>query len=372
MRVYLDYAATTPLDPEVLEFMLPLMTEHFGNPSSVHYHGRQTKAHIEESRKKVANILHASIGEIFFTSSATEANNLIIQAAVRDLGVKRIISSPTEHHCILHTLEHVEKHQNIKIDYVSVDTEGRINLDELATSLASGPEKTMVSLMHANNEMGALSDIKAIGELCSKHNALFQCDAVQTVGKYPLHVDELNVSFLSGSAHKFYGPKGVGFVYIKSDNQISPMLFGGAQERNMRAGTENTYGIAGLGKALEIAVSEMESRTTKISGLRDYLLNGLREKFSDVKIISPLDGHYCILNVAFPKNDKTEMMMFNLDIHGISASAGSACSSGVAQASHVLEAIGLGANYQAIRFSFSHNNTIEELDYLLDKLNGIL
>lgn len=372
MRVYLDNAATTPLHPEVLDFMLPLMKEHYGNPSSVHFHGRQTKALIEEARKKIATIIQASIGEVFFTSSATEANNLIIQAAVRDLGVTRIITSPIEHHCVLHTVEHVCECHTVNVEYLNVDEYGKINLEELETSLAKDDAKTLVCLMHANNEMGALADIKAIGEICKTHGALFQCDAVQTVGKYPINVNELSLSFMSGSGHKFYGPKGIGFVYINSENKISPLIFGGAQERNMRAGTENTYGIAGIGKALELCTADMEEHRIYISELRTYLINGLQSKFPNVKIVSPIDGHYCILNVAFPRNEKSEMMMFNLDIHGISASAGSACSSGIAQASHVLEAIGLSADYQAIRFSISHHNTIEELDFLFDKLSEIL
>lgn len=372
MRVYLDNAATTPLNPEVLEFMLPLMKEHYGNPSSVHYHGRQTKALVEESRKKIATILQASIGEIFFTSSATEANNLIIQAAVRDLDVTRIITSPIEHHCVLHTVEHVCDCHSVNVEYLKVDEFGQLDLTELETALAKDEAKTLVCLMHANNEMGALANIKKIGEICKENGALFQCDAVQTVGKYPINVNEMNLSFMSGSGHKFYGPKGIGFVYINSDNKISPLIFGGAQERNMRAGTENTYGIAGIGKALELCVADLDEHRSYISDLRQYLIHKLQEKFPDVKIVSPLDGHYCILNVAFPKNEKSEMMMFNLDIHGISASAGSACSSGIAQASHVLEAIGLSADYQAIRFSISHLNTKEELDFLLEKLGEIL
>lgn len=372
MRVYLDNAATTPLNPEVLEFMLPLMKEHYGNPSSVHYHGRQTKALIEESRKKIATIIHASIGEVFFTSSATEANNLIIQAAVRDLGVTRIITSPIEHHCVLHTVEHVCECHEVSVEYLSVDEYGQLNLKELDAELAKSDAKTLVCLMHANNEMGALADVKKIGEICKTHGAMFQCDAVQTVGKYPINVSELNISFMSGSGHKFYGPKGIGFVYINGENKINPLIFGGAQERNMRAGTENTYGIAGIGKALELCNADLEEHRDYISNLRSHLINGLQTKFPEVKIVSPIDGHYCILNVAFPKSEKSEMMMFNLDINGISASAGSACSSGVAQASHVLEAIGLAADYQAIRFSISHLNTMEELDFLLEKLAEIL
>jgi len=372
MRIYLDNAATTPLHPEVLEYMLPLMKEHFGNPSSVHFHGRQTKALVEEARKKIANVIHASIGEIFFTSSATEANNLIIQAAVRDLGVKRIITSPIEHHCVLHTVEHVCGCHEVELEYLSVDQFGALNLDELDSKLAENKGMTLVCLMHANNEMGALADVKKIGEICKKHDVLFQCDAVQTVGKYDINVNELNLSFMSGSGHKFYGPKGIGFVYIKGDNKISPLIFGGAQERNMRAGTENTYGIAGIGKALELCMADMVEHKEYITSLRTYLMKSLQDRIPNVKIVSPEDGHYCILNVAFPKNEKSEMMMFNLDIHGISASAGSACSSGVAQASHVLEAIGLSADYQAIRFSISHYNTKDEMDFLLEKLEEIL
>lgn len=374
MRIYLDNAATTPLDPRVLDYMLPLMKDNFGNPSSIHHHGRQCKAIIEESRKKIANSLRSSIGEIFFTSSATEANNLIIQAAVRDLGVTKIISTPIEHHCVLHTIEHIVAQQRgVESAFLSVDESGQINMEELDQLLASSEVKCLVCIMHVNNEIGTISNVKSISEICEKHNALFQCDAVQALGKYDIDLSQTKISFLSGSAHKFYGPKGVGFVYINSDNQIKPLIHGGAQERNMRAGTENTYGIAGIGKALELCLEDMQKNRQHITFIRSHLIEKLKSQFDGVKIISPeTDGHYCILNVAFPKSDKTDMIMFNLDILGISASAGSACSSGVEQASHVLRAIGLSAGYQAIRFSFSHHNTKEEIDFLVEKLKGIL
>ncbi len=374
MRIYLDNAATTPLDPRVLEFMLPMMTENYGNPSSIHHHGRQCKAVVEESRKKIANSLKASIGEIFFTSSATEANNLAILAAVRDLGVTKIISTPIEHHCVLHTIEHViAQDKGVESSFLSVDENGNINLEDLDQELAASNGKCLVCVMYVNNEIGTIADIKSISEICQKHEALFQCDAVQAMGKYPIDVSETAISFLSGSAHKFYGPKGVGFIYINSNNQVKPLIHGGSQERNMRAGTENTYGIAGIGKALELCIEEMEAHRAHIESIRSHLIQELKAQIPNVKIISPEDGgHYCLLNVAFPKSEKTDMIMFNLDILGISASAGSACSSGVEQASHVLRAIGLTAEHQAIRFSFSHHNTIEEIDFLVEKLKGIL
>lgn len=374
MRIYLDNAATTPLDPRVLDYMLPLLKENYGNPSSIHHHGRQCKAIVEESRKKIANSLKASIGEIFFTSSATEANNLIIQAAVRDLGVTKIISTPIEHHCVLHTIEHIVSQQSqIEAEFLSVDEHGRIDLNELDQQLATSEGTCLVCIMYINNEIGTISDVTSISELCEKHNALFQCDAVQALGKYPIDLSELNISFLSGSGHKFYGPKGIGFVYINGNNKIKPLIHGGAQERNMRAGTENTYGIAGIGKALELCLEDMTEHQEHISAIRSHLIDQLKTKFTGVKIISPEeDGHYCILNVAFPKSDKTDTIMFNLDIMGISASAGSACSSGVEQASHVLRAVGLSGDFQAVRFSFSHHNTIGEIDFLVEKLIGIL
>ena len=369
MRVYFDNAATTPLDPLVLDHMLPIMKEHHGNPSSIHQHGRVVKTYIEEARKTIAHHLNASIGEIFFTSSATEANNLAIQSAVRDLGIKSIISSPTEHDCVLNSVNYVKESNDIKLHMLAVDSEGKIRLEELEEKIQAADGPVLVSLMHANNEIGTLADIEKISQICEEKGAYFHCDTVQSLGKYPVDVSKQRFSFLSGSGHKFYGPKGIGFIYINSDNIIKPMIFGGSQERNMRAGTENTYGIAGMGKAFELSIEAMDARADIVSNLRQTFINKLKEINDSIHIISPLDGHRHILSVGFPKNSKTELLKFNLDIAGVSASAGSACSSGVESASHVLSAIGLADAYTAVRFSFSHHNTLDEIDYTIDQLS---
>ncbi len=371
MRIYLDNASTTPMDIRVFEHIKPMMLDTFGNPSSIHYHGRQTKALIEEARKTIANGIKASIGEIFFTSSATEANNMVLMSAVRDHGVQRIISSPTEHHCILHTIDYLKENHGVECTMLTVDQYGIIDYDQLRSELKGSTQKTIVSLMHANNEIGSLSDTAVISGICTEHEALYHCDAVQTLAKYPIDVDQVKFSFLSGSAHKFYGPKGVGFIYINGDNKIKPMIHGGAQERNMRAGTENTYGIAGLGKAFELGLAEMKERNQKTSDLRSYLIDGVCSLSDKIKLNGTPDGHYCIANMSFPKNPKTDLIMFNLDIAGISASAGSACSSGIESRSHVLDAISLPSDVNAVRFSLSHHNTTEEIDFLVEKLKDM-
>ncbi len=372
MRVYFDNAATTPLDPIVLDHMLPIMKEHHGNPSSIHQHGRIVRSYIEESRKTIAQHLKASIAEIFFTSSATEANNLAIQAAVRDLNVKSIITSPTEHDCVLNSTKHVCECNSVQVHYLSVDEKGHIQLEELEKKIQEVEGPVLVSIMHANNEIGTLADTKSISEICEKHNAYYHCDTVQTLGKYPVDVSAQRFSFLSGSGHKFYGPKGIGFIYVNSDNIIKPLIYGGSQERNMRAGTENTYGIAGIGKAFDLSVQDMEARKEKVSTLRSAFLQKLKALNSSIKIISPEDGHNYILSVGFPKTSKSDLLKFNLDIAGISASSGSACSSGVESASHVMNAIGLAGDYNAVRFSFSHLNTLEEVDYTIEKLTSMI
>jgi len=371
MRIYLDNASTTPMDTRVFEHIKPMMLDTYGNPSSIHYHGRQTKSMIEEARKIVANGIKASISEIFFTSSATEANNMVLMSAVRDHNVERIISSPTEHHCVLHTIDYLKEHHSVECVMLSVDQQGIIDYDQLRSVLRDSTKKTIVSLMHANNEIGSLSDPALISDICSEYGALYHCDAVQTLAKYPLDVDQVKFSFMSGSAHKFYGPKGVGFIYINGNNKIKPLIYGGAQERNMRAGTENTYGIAGLGKAFELGLSEMEERARVTGALRNYLINGVCGLNSKIKLNGLQDGHYCIANISFPKNSKTDLIMFNLDIAGISASAGSACSSGIESRSHVLDAISLPSDEIAVRFSLSHHNTTEEIDFLIEKLKDM-
>jgi cysteine desulfurase len=371
-RIYFDHAATTPIAPEVIEKMAQSMREVYGNPSSIHAEGRLARTLIEEARKIVADYLSASLGEVFFTSCGTESNNMVLKGAVRDLGVKRIISSPTEHHCILHALDSLQKDAQTAIEYLPVDGAGRIDLEALETRLGEDNGKTLVSLMHTNNEIGTLVDLEKVSQICEEYGALFHSDTVQTIGYYPFDLSKLKIHFLSGSAHKFYGPKGAGFVYINGDNQLRPFIDGGSQERNMRAGTENLYGIAGLGKALQLAAEDLENRARHTREIRDYFQDRLLEEVEDVQIITPEDSHYKVLSVSFPPSPKAEMLLLNLDISGISASGGSACSSGAEQASHVLEAIKADPDRKVARFSFSHTNTKEEVDIVVKKIKTML
>ena len=373
MRVYLDNAASTPLGEEVIEAMLSAMKGLYGNPSSIHAEGRQGRAAIETARKTVARRLGASIGEIFFTSGGTEASNTALKCAVRDLGVKRIISSPTEHHCVLHTLEYLEKQDGVHVVWLHVDEEGRVDYFQLENLLREGNVPTLVSLMHANNEIGTLLDLERVSALCKEHGALFHSDTVQTVAHFPIDLAKTYVSFLSGSAHKFHGPKGVGFLYMNSENIVRPFLHGGAQERNMRAGTENTHGIVGMARALDLAYEELDARRTYIESLRHYLKEQLRSNFEGLQFHGDQDHYlYTVLNVSFPPSPKAELLLLNLDINGISASGGSACASGVDVGSHVLTAIGADPDRKAIRFSFSHYNTLEELDFVVEQVRKSL
>jgi len=374
MNIYLDNAATTPLDKEVLDVMIPYMTENFGNPSSIHAHGRKVRSAIEDARKIVATHLNASAGEIFFTSSATEANNMVLQGAVDDLGVTRIISSRMEHHCILHTLEFLEDTKGVKVEYLDLDKKGNIDINQLEKLLQDRSEPTLVTLMHANNEVGTMIDLHKVSELCKLNEAYFHSDTVQTIGKYKIDVQETQISFLAGSAHKFYGPKGIGFLYMNGDTKLKPRIFGGGQERNMRAGTENAYGIVGLGKALDLAYTELETRKADIISLRNRFKKGLEGAIIDLQYLGNQEElcNYAVLNVSLPKTIKTEMVAFNLDIAGISASTGSACSSGAVHDSHVLEAIDADPNRKSVRFSFSHHNTEQDIDKTIEALAKIV
>ncbi len=373
MRVYFDNAATTPLDPIVIEAMTKVMQENFGNPSSIHREGRTSRSIIEKARKTVANCINASIGEIFFTSGGTESSNMALKCAVRDLGVQRIITSRMEHHCVLHTVENLEKSHKITLDFVDIDSCGRINYAQLEDLLSSSDKKTLVSLMHANNEVGTVMDMEKISQICQENNALFHSDTVQTMGHFPIDVEATKINFLTGAAHKFHGPKGVGFIYINGETQIKPYIDGGSQERNMRGGTENFYGIVGIAKALEMAVEKMEEKRTHIEGIRQYLKDQLTENFEDIQFNGCQENYlYTVLSVSFPPSPKADMMMLNLDIAGISASGGSACSSGAEKGSHVLESINAPKDRKTIRFSFSHFNTKEEVNFLIEKLKTIV
>ncbi|MBA9077733.1 cysteine desulfurase family protein [Rufibacter quisquiliarum] len=371
MRVYLDNAATTPLDKEVFEVMAPFMLEHYGNPSSIHAHGRQVRAALEGARKTVANLVNASPSEIFFTSGGTEADNLAIICTIRSLGLKHAITSPMEHHAVLHSLEVLEKNGEIELTLLRVNEQGELDLAHLEQTLASHP-RTFVSVMHANNEVGNLNDISAIAEICRRFDAVLHSDTVQTMGHYTHDVQTFGANFLVGSAHKFHGPKGVGFIYVDSAIKIHPLIQGGSQERNMRGGTENVYGIIGLAKALEIAYRDMDGHHRHIQHLKDRMIARLRDQIEDVQF-NGLSAQgdkslYTVLNVSLPASDMNEMLLFNLDINKISASGGSACTSGVDLGSHVLRAMGADMNRGHVRFSFSKYNTEEEIDYAVATL----
>jgi len=372
MKVYLDNAATTALDPEVLEAMLPYMKEHFGNPSSIHAFGRQTRAAIENARKSVAKLLNISPSELFFTSGGTEADNMAIRCSVSDLGVTHIISSPIEHHAVLHTVESLAQEGKAKLSFVKLTANGHIDLEDLE-KLLSENSNTLVTLMHANNEIGNLLSLKRVGELCEKYKAIFHSDTVQTMAHYKMDLKELKVHFVNAGAHKFHGPKGVGFIYVSSDVKIHPLIHGGSQERNMRGGTENLYGIVGLAKAFEIAHRDMEAHHKHIQELKTYMIKKLEQNIPGVEFNGDAKGNslYTVLNVLFPPSEQAEMMLFNLDIAGIAASGVSACTSGSNVGSHVLKGIGSDMNRPSIRFSFCKNNKKEEIDYTVEKLKAL-
>jgi cysteine desulfurase len=374
MRIYLDNAATTSLDKEVLEAMMPYLTEKFGNPSSIYSYGRETRMAIEQARKSVARILNAHPAEIFFTSGGTESSNTAITAAVRDLGCKHIITSSIEHHATLHMAEYLDKLDIAKVSYVKLLPDGHVDMDDLQKLLATAAHKTLVTLMHANNEIGNLLDITAVGELCKTYGAIFHCDTVQTVGHYPIDLRSTPVHFITGAGHKFHGPKGVGLLYINENVRIQPFVHGGGQERNMRAGTENLYGIVGFAKALEIATENQEAHSAYIAGLKYYMHDELKKQVPGVTFNGDVHGRslYTVLNVGFPKTERSEMLLFNLDINHICASGGSACTSGADAGSHVIRAINNNPNQIAVRFSFSKYNTKEEIDQVITQLKALI
>lgn len=374
-RIYFDNAATTALSPEVLEAMLPYMKEHFGNPSSIYSYGRETRLAVENARKSVAKILGVKPGTIFFTSGGTESNNTAILTSIRDLGCDHIITSPIEHHAVLHTVEHYGHTANVTVSYVTLKEDGHVDLENLELQLAEKSEqghKCLVSLMHANNEIGVLLPIKKVGELCKKFNAIFHSDCVQTVGHYPINLSQIHVHFISASSHKFHGPKGVGILYVNEEVNIKPFIFGGGQERNMRAGTENVYGIVGFAKALEIAIDDYEKESAYIRGLKLYMADQLKKTIPGVSFNCGADALYTVLSVCFPRNERSEFLLMNLDINNICASGGSACSSGADAGSHVMKALKKEDNYTTVRFSFSKYNTKEEVDRVIEKLKELL
>ncbi|HWR32897.1 MAG TPA: cysteine desulfurase family protein [Chitinophagaceae bacterium] len=373
-RIYFDNAATTALDKEVLEAMLPYMTEKFGNPSAIYSYGRESRLAIENARKTVAKLLNANPGEIFFTSGGTESNNTAIGAAIRDLGCRHIITSPIEHHAVLHTVEHFDHEEVVTTSYVNLHNNGHVNMVDLEEQLSSYKVRCLVSLMHANNEIGNLLDIDAVGNLCKEYKAIFHSDCVQTVGHYPLDLRKTPIHFISGAGHKFHGPKGTGILYVNDNIRIKPFILGGGQERNMRAGTENLYGIVGFARALEIAMEEIEHDSKYIQSLKTYMIEQLRKNINDIRFNGDQEGKclYTVLSVSFPKTEKSEMILFSLDMNNICASGGSACSSGADTGSHVIRAINSDPNRVTVRFSFSKHNTKEEIDIVIGKLKELI
>ena len=373
MKVYFDNAATTPIDPIVAELMCDLITNKFGNPSSIHSFGRETRALIERSRKKIAGFLNVSPSEIYFTAGGTEADNMALKCSVRDLGVTRIITSPIEHHAVLFAAEQCRDHENIQLDLVKIKPDGYVDMEDLEKLLAASDKKTLVSLMHANNEIGNMIDLHEVGEMCAKYNAYFHSDTVQTMAHYVFDLQSINLHFATCSAHKFHGPKGVGFLYINNKVEINPLIVGGAQERNMRAGTENVYGICALAKAMEIAHENMESHQNKVQELKSYMIDKLESLFPGIEFNGDPKGRslYTVLNVNLPDSEINEMLLYNLDIEGVAASGGSACSSGSNVGSHVLNSLGKNTLGPAIRFSFSRFNKREEVDHVMNVLKEL-
>jgi cysteine desulfurase len=366
MKIYFDNAATTPIDPQVIDIITDVMKHCYGNPSSVHGHGRTAKAYLERSRRKIAELLNVSPSEIIFTSGGTEADNMAIRKCVDDLGITHIISSKIEHHAVTHTVEEMAHQRNVKVSWVNIDEEGRVDLHHLE-SLLKENQSSLITLMHANNEIGTMLPLKEVSELKKKYNAIFHSDTVQTMGHFAIDLKQLDIDMITCSAHKLHGPKGIGFLYLSSNISLHPFITGGAQERNMRAGTENIYGIVGLAKALELSYADMHEHETHVRGLKNYMKRRLMEEIEDIRFNGDAsnDSLYTVLNVSFPPVKGGEMFLMKLDIMGISVSGGSACSSGSSVGSHVLAELNVDPNRPNVRFSFSRYNTRDEIEHVV-------
>jgi len=374
MRIYLDNAATTALDPQVVKVISDVLKNHFGNPSSAHAFGRDTKALIETSRRSISKWFNCQPSELIFTSGGTEADNMAMYTAVHHLGVKRIITSHIEHHAVGHTAEAIKSELGIDLAYVRVDNMGHVDLLHLEELLTQNTV-TLVSLMHANNEIGTLLPIEKVVKLCKKYNAFFHSDTVQGVGHFYYDFKALDADFLTCAAHKFHGPKGVGFLYVNKRLKIGPFIHGGAQERGQRGGTENVAGICGLAKSIDLAYSDLDVHQQHIQGIKTYFIEQLNTQFDDIRYhgeTNPEKSLYTVLNVSFPPFSGSGMLLFTLDLKGIAASGGSACSSGATSPSHVLSGIQADLNRPNVRFSFSKYTTMEEIDKVIEILKGIL
>jgi cysteine desulfurase len=370
MRVYLDNAATTPVAPEVVDAMIPVLRETFGNPSSTHSFGRNAKALLETSRRTVAKHLNCAPSEIIFTSGGTEADNMAIHASVTELGVKRIITTSIEHHAVGHTAESISNHEKVELVLLDLDAKGNIDLSQLESLLKDG-KLTLVSLMHANNEIATMIPISEIAKICRQYGAYFHSDTVQTMGHFRFDLSELDIDFITCAAHKFHGPKGVGFLYVNKKTKVSSFIHGGAQERGLRGGTENMAGIVGLAKAMDLAYEDVEAHQQHVFGLKSYMMEELKKSFPTVFFHGETDydkALYTVLNVCLPATEKTSMLLFTLDLKGVAVSGGSACTSGATKGSHVLEGIHADMSRPNARFSFSRYTTKEEIDYALEQL----
>lgn len=374
MEVYFDNAATTPMRAEVISAMHEVMQTAYGNPSSTHGFGRAAKALLENARKSIAAHFNASAQEIIFTSGGTESDNMILRCAVKDLGVTTIISSPLEHHAILHALDQLEA-EGVTVHYVDHDADGELNYEHLETLLAQDTTKKLVTLMYVNNEIGNLLDVGRVGALCKEHSALFHSDAVQSVGHFKMDMQELPMDFFSAAAHKFHGPKGVGFSFVRKQTQIKPFILGGAQERGLRAGTESVHNVVGMQKALDIAYAQLEEERSHILQLKSRFITELKALFPDVQFngkCSNMDAStFTVVNVGLPvPEDKAALLDFHLDLKGVACSKGSACQSGSGKGSHVIGALQQkgSSDLPALRFSFSGFNTEAEVAYVMEVL----
>lgn len=374
-KVYLDSAATTQMRDKVIDRMISVMKENYGNPSSTHSYGRSSKSLIENARKTVAGFLNVSASEIVFTSGGTEADNLALNSAVRDLGVRRIITSAIEHHAVLYTVDQLKKCFDVEVVYVNLDQDGQVKMDHLEKLLQDTSKKTLVSLMHVNNEVGNLLDIKKVGNLCREYKALFHCDTVQSIGHYKMDLATTPVDFTAVSAHKFHGPKGVGFAFVRKNSGLKPLIFGGEQERGSRAGTESVHNIVGLEEALKLAYQNLEEESDYVLGLKKDFIEQLENKIPEVKFNGKCkdleESTYTLINVCLPvSQEKALLLLFQLDLKGIACSKGSACQSGSDQGSHVLNAFLSEEDLKkpSLRFSLSHYNTREEIDYVVEVL----
>ena len=377
-KIYFDNAATTEISEKVISEMMKAMKVNYGNPSSTHSHGRNSKAILELSRKTIAEKFNVNPNEIIFTSGGTESNNMIIKTVAISQNIERIISTKIEHKAVLNSIESIAKERGVTILFLDVDEYGLPNKQQLIEYLENSDEKTLVSLMHINNETGTMIDLEEFGKICKSNNALFHSDTVQTIGHYNIDLDKINIDFMTCSAHKFHGPKGVGFAYIKNGQTVKPFIEGGAQERGYRGGTESIHNIVGLKTAIDISYENLENDSKKVKELKDHFIKTVMERIPETKINGKHninESSYAILNLCLPINsDKKTILNFKLDLAGISCSSGSACQSGSSQPSHVLSEMLSDDDMKKIslRFSFSKFNTIKEVDYVVEFLKNFV